>query len=96
MTEAQRIYVEEYKDSYENTGYRNGFLDGFDRGKIEENASLREEIERLKKERDDLESVAKEVTRFIPSLLTCVQKDFQYPDNCIKALEDLGKATLTP
>jgi hypothetical protein len=36
---------------------------------------------------DGLVEGLKEIIRFKPSLLTCIDKDFQYPDNAIKALE---------
>lgn len=40
----------------------------------------------------ELEGLLNEILRFKPSLLTCIQKDFQYPDNAIKALEDAEKS----
>jgi hypothetical protein len=48
-------------------------------------SALREENERLRK-------ACKDVIRFKPGLLICIQKDFQYPNNAVNALEELDSA----
>jgi hypothetical protein len=49
------------------------------------------EHKRLKEENQKLKTLCTELMRFKPSLLTLIQKDFQYPDNAVKCLEEIEK-----
>jgi hypothetical protein len=49
--------------------------------------SYKESYENLKEENERLMKVMKGIERFLPSLRTCVDKEFQFPDTCINALD---------